>query len=374
MTRRILRSLIWLAVLALPRLAAAQVTPAAGSTPPNDTQSISVGAVIYYDYTVQTTPKVKDANNNDVTFSAFQVQRTYINITGNISHIVSFRITPDIVRDANVTGADPTLNGNLVFRIKYGYAQFNLDQYTGSWKANWVKLGIQQTPYLDYTEGIYRYRFQGTTFVERVGAYPSADGGASYHTNFPNNFGDVHVGFFNGEGYNRVEINNEKAFMIRGTLRPFARSNPDARGLRITGFVGNDAPTAGGRRDRDIFQATYEHKYFNAGYEYLNQNDQTGLTGSVDVNAKGWAIWATPFFHEKGNGPEALIRYDDYKPNHTVDAIQKRLIIGFAYWFPHPGGNATAALMVDYDGLTGSGAANTLVDNKKWALHGLINF
>ena len=41
---------------------------------------------------------MKDGNNppNDVTFSAFQLQRTYINVTGNISHIVCFRITPDI--------------------------------------------------------------------------------------------------------------------------------------------------------------------------------------------------------------------------------------------------------------------------------------
>ena len=141
MTRRILLSLLWLVMLALPRLAAAQVTAAAGSTPPNDTQSISVGATIFYDYTYQTTPKVKDGNNppNDVTFSAFQVQRTYINVTGNISHLVSFRITPDIVRDAN--SADAALNGSLVFRLKYGYAQFNLDQYTGSWKANWVQAG-----------------------------------------------------------------------------------------------------------------------------------------------------------------------------------------------------------------------------------------
>ncbi len=372
MTRRLPLSVLWFALVMLPRLAHAQVTPAAGATPPDDTQRISVGAVIYYDYTVQTTPKVKDANGNDVTLSAFQLQRTYINVTGQINHIVSFRITPDIVRDANAS--DAALNGNLVFRIKYGYAQFNLDQYTGSWKQNWVKLGIQQTPYLDYTEGIYRYRFQGTTFVERVGAYSSADAGVSYHTNLPNNFGDIHAGFFNGEGYNHVEVNDQKGFMIRGTVRPFASSNPEVRGLRITGFIGDDAPTNGGRRDRGIFQATYEHKYFNWGYEYLNQNDQTGLPAAADVNAKGWTTWVTPFFHEKGNGPEMLIRYDDYKPNKNIDAIQKRFIIGFAYWFPHPGGNATAALMFDYDGQTGSGSQNTLVNNKKVAVHGLINF
>ena len=55
----------------------------------------------------------------------------------------------------------------------------------------------------------------------------------------------------------------------------------------------------------------------------------------------------TPFFKEKGNGPEALLRYDSFRPNADVDGRRNRLIAGAAYWFPHPGGNATAALLLD---------------------------
>jgi hypothetical protein len=47
--------------------ATAQVTPAAGYVPPDDTPAIKVGAVIFTDYTVQQKPKIKDADNNDVT-------------------------------------------------------------------------------------------------------------------------------------------------------------------------------------------------------------------------------------------------------------------------------------------------------------------
>jgi hypothetical protein len=43
-------------LLALPALAQAQVTAAAGYTPPDDTQSIKVGALIFYDYTYTKTP------------------------------------------------------------------------------------------------------------------------------------------------------------------------------------------------------------------------------------------------------------------------------------------------------------------------------
>src|SRR5439155_8248639 len=103
-------------------------------------------------------------------FSPFNVSRSYINITGNISHIVAFRITPDIARE---TSSFSNLTGSLEFRIKYAYAQFNLDDWMR--KGSWVRLGIQQTPWVDFQEGIYRYRFQGTVFSEREGFLASSD-------------------------------------------------------------------------------------------------------------------------------------------------------------------------------------------------------
>ena len=47
--------------------AAAQVTPAAGHTPPDDTPSIKVGATIYVDYTYTAAPKSTDAAGNGFT-------------------------------------------------------------------------------------------------------------------------------------------------------------------------------------------------------------------------------------------------------------------------------------------------------------------
>ena len=49
---RALSSRLLVGALALiPAVASAQVTPAAAYTPPDDTQSIRVGSVIFYDYT-----------------------------------------------------------------------------------------------------------------------------------------------------------------------------------------------------------------------------------------------------------------------------------------------------------------------------------
>src|SRR5436309_618763 len=81
--------------------ASAQVTPAAGLTPPDDTPSIRVGMTLFPAYVFQTEPKITDAGNS-VSRNAFDILRSYINITGNISHIVAYRVTPDITRESGL--------------------------------------------------------------------------------------------------------------------------------------------------------------------------------------------------------------------------------------------------------------------------------
>jgi len=220
-----------------PGAARAQVTPAEGYTPPDDTPSVKVGGTIFTDYTYQLLPTGKDADGNIDHPNAFNVSRAYINVTGNISHLISFRITPDVVRVGTITGSDgkpvslPGLSGTLTYRLKYAYGQLNLDDLANTswgkveqWKGSWIRLGLQQTPYVDFQEAIYRYRFQGTIFVDREGFLTSSDLGASAHLVFPGNFGDVHVGGYNGEGYTAPEANDQKAIQARLTIRPLPPS------------------------------------------------------------------------------------------------------------------------------------------------------
>ena len=168
--------------------AGAQVTPAAGYTPPDDTPRIGVGMTLWPSFTLQTEPNITDAAGNSVNRSAFDVGRAYINITGQLSHIIAFRITPDITRESgllNLAPGNTVPNDSLVFRIKYAYAQFNLDDWMA--RGSWVRMGIQQTPWVDFEEGIYRYRFQGTVFAERIPlptVMSSSDAGVSFRYNF----------------------------------------------------------------------------------------------------------------------------------------------------------------------------------------------
>ena len=133
--------------------------------PPDDTPSIRVGATIFADYTYQDKPEVKDADGNSVTFEQLQRGPQPTSTSPAISPLIAFRITPDITRE---TGAGSSVDGSYVFRLKYAFAQFNFDDWMTA--GSWARFGLQQTPYVDYAEGIYRYRFQGTIFAEREGS------------------------------------------------------------------------------------------------------------------------------------------------------------------------------------------------------------
>ena len=359
----------WLAALFVPAMAHAQVTPAAGYTPPDDTPAIRVGATIFADYTYFKDPTIKDGDGNTIHQDAFNVARAYINITGNISHMIAFRITPDVTREnfTNLTPA-PGLSGSLVYRLKYAYAQFNLDDWMTH--GSWVRFGIQQTPMIDYTEQIYRYRFQGTVFYEREGFLTSSDAGASFHYNFAKNYGDVHAGYYNGDGYSKPEANDQQAFQIRGSLRPFATGSPVLRGLRIAGFYDGDHYIKNDEKTRTAAQVTFEHKYVNAGFDYLWTKDQL-TAASPTLTGNGYSFWFTP---KSTVGVEGLFRYDHYTPNTDFDSrTRHRTIVGVAYWFKHQGAVSTA-LMLDYDAADFDKLVPPAPKQNRIALHGLVNF
>jgi hypothetical protein len=365
MKRRLTQIFFTAALAAAPVLA--QVTPAAGSTPPDDTPKVNVGATIFADYTYQDSPETKDSDGNSIHASAFNVSRAYINIIGSLNHYLAFRVTPDIARE---TGTGSSLNGSLDFRLKYGYGQLNLDDWTTH--GSWVRFGIHQTPFVDYTESIYRYRFQGTIFEERIGLISSSDAGVSGHWNVPGNYGDVQAGFFNGENYNHVETNNEKGFMIRGTVRPLPLGGALLKGLRVTGFVVEDHYVQGAPRQRAIGQVTYEHPLVNAGLDVLRAKDQTSTTKAA-LKSKGWSAWVTPKLG--ATGWEALLRHDNFVPNDAVSSQkQKRDIDGIAYWFPHMGAGKAVALLLDRDTLKRTGLTPPAPNATNYELKMLVNF
>src|SRR5207253_3868459 len=189
-------------------------------------------------------------------------------------------------------------------------------------------------PWIDFEESAYRYRFQGTVFADRELYLSSGDAGVSVRYALPSNYGDVHVGVYNGEAFSRAETNDQKAFQARLSLRPFARSASAIKGLRATVFYDSDHYIKDADRTRFIGALTFEHPSINAGLQYLKAADQTGKR-ATRVQGNGYSVWATP---RTKNGWEALLRYDRLIPNEAFDNQHRaRSIAGLAYWLPHKG-------------------------------------
>jgi hypothetical protein len=364
------------------RPARAQATPATGSTRPDDTPSIKIGALLFADYTYQQSPVVEGAAGDAIHSSSFNVTRAYVNVVGSLSHIISFRITPDVVRAA---AQGSSIDGSMTYRLKYAYAQVDLDDWLP--RGTWVKFGMQQTPFIDSIEGIYRYRFQGTLFTEREGYMASADLGVTFRTAFPGNYGDVHVGLYNGEGYSEPEVNDQKALMARVGLRPLPR-HPVLGTWRVQGFWTRDNYMKDAPRNRSTFNTTFEHRYVNIGYDYLwttdnaNSAPTNGVDGSPTLEGSGWSIWLTPK-KPFGNGSsvEALVRYDHMRPGGTAsatgitspDGLKERTIAGAAYWFQKRG-SVSAAVLLDYERLTYSDWTPSRPTEQRFFVHTMIGF
>ncbi len=328
------------AIALLGSLSATAQTAAAPTAASVDTPSFKIGSTIFADYTYQSAPVSKDSDGNSIHPSSFNVSRAYINVTGQLNHFISFRVTPDITRE---TGSGSSLNGSQTFRLKYGFAQLNLEDWSS--KGSWVRLGVQQTPLLDFAEGIYRYRFQGTMFVERESYLTSSDAGLSAHYNFASDYGDIHAGVYNGEGYSKAETNNEKAVQIRTTVRPLPRSSI-GKGLRVSGFYDGDHFVKGAVKQRLVESVTFEHSRFAAGFDHLNTKDQTAAAART-INGSGWSLWLNP---RLAGGWEILLRHDDMKPDEGSSLRRRRNIAGLAYWIPNLQ-KMSSSVLIDYDAL-----------------------
>ena len=114
----------------------------------------------------------------------------------------------------------------------------------------------------------------------------------------------------------------------------------------------------------------FEHRFVNAGFEYLDTADRTSIT-KPEVDGQGYSIWLTP---KSSMGLEALLRYDRLTPNTSVKSQKRnRTIVGVAYWFPHQG-TVSSALLLDYDGQTFDNFLPAQPKQSRIGVHGLISF
>jgi hypothetical protein len=215
---------------------------------------VRLGALFYADYAyyyatgfgpqfVTQTNFPGPGNDN---FSTFDVHRTYINLFYIPSDHVTLRLTPNIYREAITGSADKvgavsaigaTADGNLTFRLKYGYLEFGkLFEQTDRFKSTNVRFGQQMNPLVDWEEALWDYRWLSLTPWNYL-SLSSTQVGASINGPIGTNgktYLDYQVGIFNDASFHAFEYSEQKQFMARASLYPMgAKTRFQGPGLTI---------------------------------------------------------------------------------------------------------------------------------------------
>ena len=160
-------------------------------------------------------------------------------------------------------------------------------------------------------------------FAEREGYCRSSDAGASFHYNLPSNYGDVHVGVYNGENYNRAEVNDQKALAdarhgaaASRSGTPRAARPARARLLRRRQLrEGRRAPT---RRSsaRDLRAHVLNAGVRISRHRRPDVGDQPAK--STAAATRSGRPRATPT-----RAGKALLRYDHMTPDHALPTTSR---------------------------------------------------
>ncbi|HMJ59663.1 MAG TPA: hypothetical protein VK467_11035, partial [Gemmatimonadales bacterium] len=166
-----------LAAVALSALTASAVQAQASA---QQAPQVSVTGVIYTQYQYSDAPIPAK--------STFDMTRAYVNVLGRFSNGITTRLTTDVLPNG--------VGGNYVMRLKYAFAA-----WTPTGSSLTYKLGMIQTPFVDYEETLWDYRMQGTIAVDRYGAMTSSDAGFGVDGHWNGERVNAQFALVNGEGY-----------------------------------------------------------------------------------------------------------------------------------------------------------------------------
>jgi hypothetical protein len=218
-------------------------------------------------------------------------------------------VTPDVYRNAD---------GSIALRLKYAYVQ-----YTPGGGNVAIKFGQNQTPWLDWTEGIYGYRMQGTMAAERNGYITSSDLGLSAEGTWGEGLVNAQAGVYNGEGYHAGEGDKHKDVMGRVSVRVLPSDVAGSRGgLRLTAYGSYGKPTGGGTRTRLIGMASYNTKMVVLAVEGTIASDSTTGTSTAEVTGRvlsGWGVFNVP-----NSKASVVARVDVADPNTDANSTNDR--------------------------------------------------
>jgi hypothetical protein len=221
-------------------------------------KKISIGTLVYGDYgyfphtgfgpqflTQQNWP---GPGNNS--FSAFNITRAYLDFKFTPIDDISMRVTPNIYTQIGTATADTvgksssyasTLDGDLGFRLKYAYLDYNTFFQkvlkVGALHDDKITFGQEPNPLVDWEENLWGFRYTALTPWNYL-SLASTQVGVSMKGPIKVNetqYADYDFGVFNDASFHAQEESAYKQVMGRVTINPLgAHSRYDSLGL--TGF------------------------------------------------------------------------------------------------------------------------------------------
>lgn len=216
---------------------------------------VKIGATFFADYAYYPNtgfgPQFLTQMNQDGPgnggFNSLDVTRTYINFYYTPNDAITLRLTPNIYRQVDVSnavsngsgsGIASSSNGNLGFRLKYAYVDFNtLFNHSKALSKDKLTFGQTTNPLVDWEEGLYGYRYVNLVPWNYL-SLSSTYTGVTLHGPIMVNgkeYLDYHIGVFNTASFHSIETNDKKQVMGRVTWYPFGTKS-DRTGLGVTAF------------------------------------------------------------------------------------------------------------------------------------------
>lgn len=227
-----------------------------------------------------------------------------------------------------VTADIYTSGTSLAYRLKYAYFA-----YTPTNSPLTYKFGLLHTPWVDYEEGLWGYRMQGSIALDRNHYLTSSDVGIGVDGAWNQDQVNMQVTFVNGEGYSGGSGDQRKDIEGRVSVRLVDTDDMGSRGgLRLTGYAGYGKPTDGGTRQRFVGMVSYKSKLATLAGEYAITKDSVAAGPKLDGQVfSGFGVLNVP------NSNVALIGRVDYvKPDKnalstTPGFTNTRFIAGVSY-------------------------------------------
>lgn len=220
-------------------------------------------------------------------FNSFDLTRAYINLVWKPSERFTIRVTPNVYRELDTSATVDTskssqvatnVNGNLSFRLKYGYMQVN-----DVWHGMNVRLGQMENPLIPWEEDLYGYRFVNLVPLNYL-AYSSTDLGVAVQGPVDvdgTKWADYWLGFYNGSSFHALELNETRSPQGRVTLYP-AAFDPVWKKLGVTYFmsygytnVAPDTQDAVIRRLAALLH--FDNRYGGIAFEYDQTKNQNSF-------------------------------------------------------------------------------------------------